>query len=113
MNLVLLPFFVLLPAMTKRYPEFLAFEVVNALVIVWGFSTPLAFLGINMPMPAEYGPIWTSPVQFLAVLRSFWIGKFVIVDGLIGSSSIKTWITHSTSKVVKQQISESLTSQSL
>ena len=86
MNLALLPFFVLLPALTKRYTEFLAFEIVNALVIVWGFSAPLAFLGINIYMPAQYRPIWVSPVQFLAVLRSLWIGKFVIVDGLIGSS---------------------------
>ena len=84
MNLMLLPFFVLLPAMTRRYPEFLAFEIVNALVIVWGFSSPLAFIGINIPTPTQFGPVWVSPIQFLAVLRSFWIGKFLIADGLHG-----------------------------
>ncbi|MDG7000614.1 MAG: hypothetical protein JRN15_16080, partial [Nitrososphaerota archaeon] len=86
MNLLLLPFFALLPAMTKHYPEFLAFEIVNALVIVWGFSAPLAFLGINLPAPVQFGPIWVSPIQFLAVLRSFWIGKFLVVDGLLSPS---------------------------
>lgn len=84
MNLILLPFFVLLPGMTKRYSEFLAFEIVNALVIVWGFSSPLAFLGISLPHPVDFGPIWVSQIQFLAVLRSFWIGKFLIADGLYG-----------------------------
>ncbi|MGA2875533.1 MAG: hypothetical protein ABSE82_08345 [Nitrososphaerales archaeon] len=84
MNLLLLPFFVLLPGMTKRYPEFLAFEIVNSLVIVWGFSAPLAFLGINLPAVAQFGPIWVSPIQFLAVVRSFWIGKFLLADGLYG-----------------------------
>lgn len=86
MNLLLLPFFVLIPAMTKRYPEFLTFEIVNALVIVWGFSSPLAFLGITLPTPVQFGPIWVSPIQFLAVLRSFWIGKFLVVDGLLHKS---------------------------
>jgi hypothetical protein len=84
MNLALLPFFVLLPSMTKHYSEFLVFEIVNSLVIVWGFSAPLAFLGIQIPTPAQFGPIWESPIQFLAVLRSFWIGKFLLVDGLWG-----------------------------
>ena len=70
--------------MTKRYPEFLAFEIVNSLVIVWGFSAPLAFLGISLPAVAQFGPIWVSPIQFLAVVRSFWIGKFLLVDGLYG-----------------------------
>jgi hypothetical protein len=90
MNLLLLPFFVLLPGMTKRYSEFLAFEVVNALVIVWGFSSPLLFLGINIPTPVQFGPVWVSPIQFLAVLRSFWIGKFLIADGLYGWPMFKT-----------------------
>lgn len=92
MNMLLLPFFVLLPGMTKRYSEFLAFEVVNALVIVWGFSSPLLFLGIGIPTPVQFGPVWVSPIQFLAVLRSFWIGKFLIADGLHG------WPTFSQSR---------------
>jgi hypothetical protein len=82
MNMMLLPFFVLMP-IVKYYPEFLAFDIINALVIVWGFSEPLQFLGINIPMPTRFGPIWVSPIQLLAVVRSVWIGKFVIFDGLI------------------------------
>jgi len=89
MNLILLPFFVLIPLMTRNYPEFLAFEIVNSLVIVWGFSAPLAFLGINIPTPNQFGSVWTSPIQFLAVLRSFWIGKFLIYDGLFKWKSIR------------------------
>ncbi len=81
MNLILLPFFVLMP-IVRYYPEFLAFDIVNALVIVWGFSSPLRFLGITLPHVAQFGAIWESPIQFLAVLRSFWIGKFLIIDGL-------------------------------
>ena len=90
LNLILLPFFVLIPLMSRNYPEFLAFEIVNSLVIVWGFSAPLAFLGINIPTPTQFGSIWASPIQFLAVLRSFWIGKFLIYDGLFKWKSIKT-----------------------
>jgi hypothetical protein len=94
LNLILLPFFVLIPLMSRNYPEFLAFEIVNALVIVWGFSQPLAFLGINIPTPTQFGSIWASPIQFLAVLRSFWIGKFLIYDGLYKWKSIKTGSIH-------------------
>ena len=39
-NLLLLPFFTLLP-MSKYYGEFLAFDAVNSLIDVWGFSHPL------------------------------------------------------------------------
>jgi hypothetical protein len=81
MNIILLPFFVLMP-IAKYYPEFLAFDIVNALVIVWGFSEPLKFLGINIPSATQFGSIWVSQIQFLAVVRSFWIGKFLIFDGL-------------------------------
>jgi hypothetical protein len=84
MNLLLLPFFVLIPGMTKRYSEFLAFEIVNSLIIVWGFSAPLAFLGVNLPAVPDFGPVWVSPIQLLAVVRSFWIGKFLLADGLYG-----------------------------
>jgi hypothetical protein len=82
MNLMLLPFFVVAPV-AKRYWEFLAFDVVNALVIVWGFSEPLLAFGINIPGPTDFGPIWVSPIQALAVLRSLWVGKFLIYDGVI------------------------------
>lgn len=82
MNLILLPFFVLVP-IAKSYQEFLAFEIVNSLVIVWGFSQPLLFMGISIVHPVQFGPIWESPVQLLVVVRSLWIGKFLIVDGLL------------------------------
>ena len=104
MNLLLLPFFVLLPGMTKRYSEFIAFEVVNALVIVWGFSSPLLFLGINVPAPVQFGPVWVSPIQFLAVLRSFWIGKFLIADGLHGWPTIIPKKIHSISELFRVAI---------
>jgi len=83
MNLILLPFFVLVPLLRRSYAEFLAFEVVNSLVIVWGFSSPLLFLGVNISAPVAFGSPWVSPIQFLAVVRSLWIGKFLIYDGLI------------------------------
>lgn len=83
MNLVLLPFFVLIPPLRRNYWEFLAFEIVNSLVIVWGFSTPLSFLGITVPAPVAFGSPWVSPIQFLAVVRSLWIGKFLFYNGLI------------------------------
>ncbi|MGI0084800.1 MAG: hypothetical protein ACREBQ_06930, partial [Nitrososphaerales archaeon] len=82
MNVILLPFFVIAP-IAKRYWEFLAFDIVNSLVILYGFSQPLLAFGIQFPIPAQFGPIYVSPVQALAVLRSFWVGKFLIYDGLI------------------------------
>jgi hypothetical protein len=82
MNLMLLPFFVIAP-LSRRYWEFVAFETVNALVILWGFSAPLLAFGINLPAPVLFGPVWVSPIQALAVIRSLWIGKFLIYDGLI------------------------------
>jgi hypothetical protein len=87
MNIVILPFFVLMPI--ASYPEFFAFDVVNSLVIVWGFSSPLLFLGLYFHVPSSWqfqlpgAPIWDAPNQLFAVIRSFWIGKFLIFDGLI------------------------------
>jgi len=81
-NLMLLPFFVVAP-ISKRYWEFLAFEAVNALVILWGFSSPLLVFGINLPAPVLFASVWVSPIQALAVLRSLWVGKFLVYDGLI------------------------------
>lgn len=83
MNLILLPFFVLFPFLRRNYWEFISFEVVNSLVIVWGFSTPISLLGFTIPAPVAFGSPWMSPIQFLAVVRSLWIGKFLIYDGLI------------------------------
>ena len=82
MNLMLLPFFVVAP-ISRRYWEFFAFEAVNAVVILWGFSSPLLVFGINLPAPVLFGSIWVSPIQALAVLRSLWVGKFLIYDGLL------------------------------
>ena len=82
-NLMLLPFFTLLP-MCKYYPEFFAFDTVNSLIDVWGFSQPLLFLGITL-YPVMFGTPYHSPIQALEVVRSLWIGKFVIYDGLLSS----------------------------
>jgi hypothetical protein len=79
-NLMLLPFFALLP-MTKYYPEFLVFDAATSLIDVWGFSQPLLFLGITLH-PVMFGSIGQSPIQALEVIRSIWIGKFLIYDGL-------------------------------
>gem|GEM_PF-1602521 len=82
-NLLLLPFFTLLP-MSKYYGEFLAFDAVNSLIDVWGFSQPLLVLGITLH-PVMFGSPYQSPIQALEVIRSLWIGKFLIYDGLLSS----------------------------
>lgn len=92
MNVVLLPFFVLVPFLKRNYWEFLVFEIVNSLVIVWGFSTPLAFLGINFAPPVAFGSPWASPIQLLAVVRSLWIGKYLIYDGLLKWEPIQSTV---------------------
>ena len=88
LNLMLLPFFVLalLPA-GGRYWEFLAFELVNALVVLWGFSAPLLVFGISLPTPVLFGSVWVSPIQALAVLRSLWVAKLFLYDGLLRPES--------------------------
>ena len=82
-NLMLLPFFTLLP-MSKYYGEFLAFDTVNSLIDVWGFSQPFLVLGITLS-PVMFGSPYHSPIQALEVVRSLWIGKFLIYDGLLSS----------------------------
>jgi hypothetical protein len=88
MNIIILPFFVLAP-IARFYPEFFAFDVVNSLVIVWGFSGPLMFLGLSFAVPSYFqfqtsgSELWSAPVQLFAVIRSLWIGKFLIYDGLL------------------------------
>lgn len=79
MNLILLPFFVLVP-IAKRYWEFLAFDLVNAMVIVLGYSQALLVFGITYSFPT-YGP--TSVVELLAIIRSLWVGKFLLWNGLL------------------------------
>ena len=80
-NVMLLPFFALLP-MTKYYPEFLVFDTANSLIDVWGFSQPLLVLGITLH-PVMFGTPYQSPIQALEVIKSLWIGKFLIYDGLL------------------------------
>jgi hypothetical protein len=82
-NLMLLPFFALLP-MCRYYPEFLAFDAATSLIDVWGFSQPLLILGITLH-PVMFGSIYKSPIQALEVIRSVWIGKFLIYDGLLSN----------------------------
>ena len=86
MNMILLPFFALAP-ITRRYWEFLVFDTVNSLVIVLGYSMTLPYLfGINHAF-SNAGP--TTIIPMLVIIRSLWVGKFVIVDGLAFPSRLK------------------------
>ncbi|MDA4123540.1 MAG: hypothetical protein OK456_10210 [Thaumarchaeota archaeon] len=78
MNLILLPFFALVP-IAKRYWEFLAFDILTAAILVIGFSQPLQAVGItyNVDQFSYY-----SPVQWAEIIRSLWLGKFLFWDGL-------------------------------
>jgi hypothetical protein len=78
MNVLLLPFFALLP-MESFYAEFLAWDLLNSLIIVVGFSGFIQLFGINYSV-AQFGP--ASPIQLMGIARSFWLGKFVIYNGL-------------------------------
>ena len=78
MNLILLPFFALVP-ITKRYWEFLAFDVLTAAIIVVGFSPPLQIVGITYSVDRF---TYFSPVQWMAIARSAWLGKFLLWDGV-------------------------------
>jgi uncharacterized membrane protein len=78
MNLILLPFFALVP-ITKRYWEFLAFDILTAVIIVVGFSQPLQVVGITYSLDQF---TYFSPVQWLAIVRSAWLGKFLLWDGI-------------------------------
>jgi hypothetical protein len=82
-NVMLLPFFVLAPI--ASYPEFLAFDAATSLIDVWGFSQPLLALGITISLPVQFGSPFQSPIQALEVIKSLWIGKFLIYDGLLRS----------------------------
>ena len=78
MNLILLPFFALVP-IAKRYWEFLAFDILTAAIIVVGFSQPLQIVGITYSIDQFW---YFSPVQWMAIIRSVWLGKFLLWDGL-------------------------------
>ncbi|HXW37118.1 MAG TPA: hypothetical protein VEJ36_04365 [Nitrososphaerales archaeon] len=77
MNVLLLPFFVLLPV-SSHYLEFLTFDVLNSLILVWGFSQVLLPIGITYSVQ-QFGV--TSPIQIIAMVRSLWVGKFVVYNG--------------------------------
>ncbi|HYR04845.1 MAG TPA: hypothetical protein VEO75_05590 [Nitrososphaerales archaeon] len=79
LNLALLPFFVLLPV-ANSYAEFLTFDLLNSLIIILGFSEVLQPLGINYNFHPNDG---TSVVWGIAIIRSLWVGKFVVVDGFL------------------------------
>ncbi len=78
MNVLLLPFFVLLPV-SSFYLEFLTFDILNSAIIVVGFSQVLQPIGITYQV-AAFGPY--SIVQWFGIVRSFWVGKFLIYNGL-------------------------------
>jgi len=85
LNLVLLPFFVLLPV-TNSYREFLAFDVLNALIVILGFSEVLLAFGINYY--SVFHPVssitYMSAVFWIEAVRSLWQGKFALVNGIPG-----------------------------
>lgn len=78
MNVMLLPFYVIL-LIPSSYFEFLAFDLLNAGVIVVGFSQVLLPLGITYHV-VQFG--LDSPVQWMAIIRSLWLGKLFVYDGL-------------------------------
>ena len=74
MNMILLPFFAFVP-IAKQYVEFLVFDLVNALVIVLGYSQALYVFGISYAFPG-------SLILYMVIVRSLWVGKFTIFDGV-------------------------------
>ena len=90
LNLVLLPFFVLLPV-TNSYREFLAFDVLNALIIILGFSEVLLAFGISYYKYFHVGESinYMSAVFWIEAVRSLWQGKFALVNGIPGLPSLQ------------------------
>jgi hypothetical protein len=78
MNLILLPFFALVP-IARRYWEFLAFDILTAAIIVVGFSQPLQIVGITYSIDQF---TYFSVVQWMTIIRSVWLGKFLLWDGI-------------------------------
>ncbi|MDV3278534.1 MAG: hypothetical protein LYZ69_08770 [Nitrososphaerales archaeon] len=79
MNLMLLPFFVITPII-KRYWEFLAFDAINSLFVVLGFSQFLLIFGITYQFDVVS---YLAPVRWLAIARSIWLGKMLLFDSLL------------------------------
>jgi hypothetical protein len=90
-NMIMFPFFVLAP-IVKRYWEFLAFDIVTSFITFGNSSASGMFFqlfGINY-----YSLVWghiTYPFihEWAAIIRSFWIGKLVVFDGLISSRGLR------------------------
>src|SRR5439155_24140160 len=74
MNMILLPLFAFAP-IARQYVEFLVFDLVNALVIVLGYSQALFVVGISYAFPG-------SLILYMVIVRSLWVGKFTIFDGV-------------------------------
>jgi hypothetical protein len=70
MNLILLPLFAVTP-IVKRYWEFLAFEMINLMFVFPGFPQLLFSFGVP------------DPYRWLVVVRSVWLGKILVFDGLL------------------------------
>lgn len=78
LNISLLPFFVLIP-IANSYWEFLTFDLANSMIIILGFSEALLPFGITYNLhPFDR----TSVVFWIEVIRSLWVGKFTILDGM-------------------------------
>lgn len=79
MNLMILPFLTLMPIVT-RYWEFLVFDILAAAIIIVGFSEPLQIIGITYSVA---NPLYAgSPIILIAILRSAWLGKFLLWNGI-------------------------------
>jgi hypothetical protein len=113
LNLVLLPFFVLLPV-ASGYREFLAFDTFNTVIIILGVSEVLTPYGIsyykyfhpaaNVIVPYAYtylrsvqldglssivlGVISTNLLVWMGSFRSAWEGKFLFWNQVPGSISV-------------------------
>ena len=79
MNLMVLPFLALAP-IVGRYWEFLAFDVLTAAVIVVGFSQPLQVVGITYSVGDPLSG--SSLVVWAGILRSLWLGKLLLWNGI-------------------------------
>ncbi|MDV3244462.1 MAG: hypothetical protein LYZ66_04715 [Nitrososphaerales archaeon] len=81
MFVLLLPFLVVLPV-PGNYAEFIVFDALNAFVVL-AFSGTWQLIGINHNF-ISFDP--RSPVQLAAAVRSLWVGKIAVYDGIF-----KTW----------------------
>lgn len=107
LNLLLLPFFVLLPV-SDSYWEFLCFDTLNTLIIILGVSEVLLPFGISyydlfhhasaVAVAIPYGGQGvsstltdntpSSAVFWIGVIRSLWEAKFILWNKIPGSLSI-------------------------